>query len=70
MLLELFIAMLELHLKHCFLVLVNFWFTSTSRDILNSAFMTMQQEEFRQEIRSIIRDEIKNFGNFNVSLSS
>lgn len=32
--------------------------------------MTMQHEEFRQEIRSIIRDEIKNFGNFNVSLFS
>jgi len=30
----------------------------------------MQQAEFRQEIRSIICDEIKNFGNFNVSLSS
>jgi hypothetical protein len=30
----------------------------------------MQQEKFRQEIRSIIRDEIKNFGKFNVSLSS
>ena len=57
MLLELFIAMLALHLKHLFL-------------LLNSAFMTMQQAEFRQEIRSIICDEIKNFGNFNVSLSS
>jgi hypothetical protein len=70
MLLELFIAMLALHLKHWFLLFVNFWFTSASRDILNRAFMTMQQEEFRQEIRSIIHDEIKNFGNFNVSLSS
>jgi len=62
--------MLALHLKHRFLLFVYFWFTSTSRDILNRAFLTMQQEKFRQEIRSIIRDEIKNFGKFNVSLSS
>lgn len=41
--------------------------------------MAMQQEEFRQEIRSIIRDEfekycrtqpIQNSGNFDVYLSS
>lgn len=70
MLLELLIAMLALCLIHMFPLLVNFWFTSTSREILNSAFMTMQQEEFRKEIRSIIRDEVKNLGNFNVSLSS
>lgn len=62
--------MLALQLKHLFLQFVNFLFTSTAIDILNRAFMTMQHEEFRQEIRSIIRDEIKNFGNFNVSLFS
>ncbi|AQK58767.1 hypothetical protein ZEAMMB73_Zm00001d053104 [Zea mays] len=61
MMLELFISMLALHLKHWFLLLVNFWFTSLSRDILNRAFMAMQQEEFRQEIRSIIRDEFEKY---------